>query len=161
MTAAQIGKLPPFSLPRSGLSCEQRRAEGQSLCGLVPREPYAEWKPPKTRQDLLRTLQGGTRDGNFTSFRCGRAAWLHRPSAFCEDQPASWELIFSRLPSPALRPAAQSCRGRARRGDPARLAGCRGNSAVLDETLSEWAELYGDQTKGDHDAPARRFAEEK
>ena len=81
MTAAQIGKLPPFSLPRSGLSCEQRRAEGQSLCGPVPREPYAEWKPPKTRQDLVRTFtrrhQG--RQLHLVPLRTGRMA----ASPFC------------------------------------------------------------------------------
>jgi hypothetical protein len=31
-----------------------------------------------------------------------------------------------------------------------RLAGYCGNSTVLDEALSEWAEKYGDQTERDH-----------
>jgi uncharacterized protein (DUF2252 family) len=42
-------------------------------------------------------------------------------------------------------------RAHARTGDPARIAGYCGNSAVLDEALAEWAESYGDQTERDHD----------
>jgi uncharacterized protein (DUF2252 family) len=42
-------------------------------------------------------------------------------------------------------------RAHARTSDPARIAGYCGNSAVLDESLAEWAELYGNQTEEDHD----------
>jgi uncharacterized protein (DUF2252 family) len=41
-------------------------------------------------------------------------------------------------------------RAHSRTGDPARIAGYCGNSAVLDEALAEWAESYGDQTEEDH-----------
>ena len=43
-------------------------------------------------------------------------------------------------------------RAHARTGDPARIAGYCGNSAVLDEALATWAEAYGDQTESDHAA---------
>jgi uncharacterized protein (DUF2252 family) len=43
-------------------------------------------------------------------------------------------------------------RAHARTGDPARVAGYCGNSAVLDEALAHWAESYGDQTVKDHAA---------
>jgi uncharacterized protein (DUF2252 family) len=42
-------------------------------------------------------------------------------------------------------------RAHSRTGDPARIAGYCGNSALLDEALAEWAEKYGDQTERDHD----------
>ncbi|MFY9845299.1 MAG: DUF2252 family protein, partial [Terriglobales bacterium] len=41
-------------------------------------------------------------------------------------------------------------RAHSRTGDPARIAGYCGKSAVLDEALAEWAESYGDQTEEDH-----------
>ena len=41
-------------------------------------------------------------------------------------------------------------RAHSRTGDPARISGYCGNSTVLDEALSEWAEAYGDQTEQDH-----------
>jgi hypothetical protein len=41
-------------------------------------------------------------------------------------------------------------RAHSRTGDPARIAGYCGASAVLDEALAEWAERYGDQTERDH-----------
>jgi uncharacterized protein (DUF2252 family) len=41
-------------------------------------------------------------------------------------------------------------RAHSRTGDPARIAGYCGNSAVLDEALAEWSESYGDQTERDH-----------
>ena len=43
-------------------------------------------------------------------------------------------------------------RAHARTSDPARIAGYCGNSAVLDDALAAWAELYGDQTEQDHAA---------
>jgi len=41
-------------------------------------------------------------------------------------------------------------RAHARTGDPAKIAGYCGNSAVLDEALASWGEAYGDQTEEDH-----------
>ncbi|MGB8888628.1 MAG: DUF2252 domain-containing protein [Candidatus Korobacteraceae bacterium] len=46
---------------------------------------------------------------------------------------------------------AMLARAHSRTGDPARIAGYCGNSAVLDEALAEWAESYGDQTERDHE----------
>jgi hypothetical protein len=43
-------------------------------------------------------------------------------------------------------------RAHARTGDPARVAGYCGKSAVLDEAFAEWGECYGDQTERDHAA---------
>jgi uncharacterized protein (DUF2252 family) len=43
-------------------------------------------------------------------------------------------------------------RAHARTGDAARIAGYCGNSCVLDESLAQWAEAYGDQTEADHEA---------
>jgi uncharacterized protein (DUF2252 family) len=43
-------------------------------------------------------------------------------------------------------------RAHARTSDAARIAGYCGNSRVLDESLAQWAEAYGDQTEADHEA---------
>jgi uncharacterized protein (DUF2252 family) len=43
-------------------------------------------------------------------------------------------------------------RAHARVGDIACIAGYCGNSSVLDESLAQWAEAYGDQTEADHEA---------
>jgi uncharacterized protein (DUF2252 family) len=43
-------------------------------------------------------------------------------------------------------------RAHARTSDAARIAGYCGNSSVLDESLEQWAEAYGDQTEADHEA---------
>ena len=43
-------------------------------------------------------------------------------------------------------------RAHARTSDAARIAGYCGNSSVLDESLEQWAEAYGDQTEADHGA---------
>jgi uncharacterized protein (DUF2252 family) len=43
-------------------------------------------------------------------------------------------------------------RGHARSADAAKIAGYCGNSAVLDDALARWAELYADQTELDHAA---------
>ncbi|MDE3010331.1 MAG: DUF2252 domain-containing protein [Pseudomonadota bacterium] len=46
--------------------------------------------------------------------------------------------------------AALLARGHARTGDAAVIAGYCGNSKVLDESLADWAELYGDQVEKDY-----------
>jgi uncharacterized protein (DUF2252 family) len=46
-------------------------------------------------------------------------------------------------------------RAHARSADPAVIAGYCGNSEVLDEALTDWAEAYGDQTEADHDVFAK------
>jgi hypothetical protein len=43
-------------------------------------------------------------------------------------------------------------RAHARTRYAARIAGYCGNSPVLDESLAQWAEAYGDQTEADHEA---------
>jgi hypothetical protein len=43
-------------------------------------------------------------------------------------------------------------RAHARTSDAARIAGYCGNSSVLDESLEQWAEAYGDQTEADREA---------
>jgi len=52
-------------------------------------------------------------------------------------------------------------RAHARTGDPARVAGYCGNSAVLDEAFAEWEESYGDQTERDHAALVKAIQEGK
>lgn len=46
--------------------------------------------------------------------------------------------------------AALLARGHARTGDAAVIAGYCGNARVLDETLADWAEQYGDQVESDY-----------
>ena len=52
-------------------------------------------------------------------------------------------------------------RAHSRTGDPARVAGYCGNSAVLDDAFAEWAESYGDQTERDHAALVKAIQEGK
>ena len=52
-------------------------------------------------------------------------------------------------------------RAHARTGDPARIAGYCGNSAVFDRAMAQWAESHGDQTERDHAALVKAIRQGK
>jgi uncharacterized protein (DUF2252 family) len=52
-------------------------------------------------------------------------------------------------------------RAHSRTGDPARISGYCGNSTVLDDALTQWAESYGDQTEEDHAALVKAIRQKR
>ena len=81
----------------------------------------------------------------------GRHFYVRQMKNLKASIPVEW------LTGPAFNFHARACggilaRAHARTGDPARVAGYCGNSAVLDDALAKWAESYGDQTESDHAA---------
>ena len=76
MAIAKIEELPKFDSGRDLRSWKERRADGKTLRGRVPRESHAEWKPGKNRPDLLKLLAESNkgRQEHLIPLRMGRMA---------------------------------------------------------------------------------------
>lgn len=76
MAIAKLLPLPKFDLGRKFMSWEERRAEGKKLRRTVPREAHAEWSPPKSRPDPVKTVMANNkgRQKHLIPLRMGRMA---------------------------------------------------------------------------------------
>jgi uncharacterized protein (DUF2252 family) len=76
MAIARLHSMPKFDLGRKGLSWEERRAEGKKLRQAVPRESHAQWAPPKSRPDPVKTVMESNegRQKHLIPLRMGRMA---------------------------------------------------------------------------------------
>lgn len=76
MAIAKLHPLPKFDLEQKPLSWEERRAAGKKLRSAVPREAHAEWSPPKSRPDPVKTVMANNqgRQKHLIPLRMGRMA---------------------------------------------------------------------------------------
>ncbi len=76
MAIAKLHPLPDFDLKRKALPWEERRAAGKKLRGTVPREAHAEWTPPRSRPDPVKTVMADNkgRQKHLIQLRMGRMA---------------------------------------------------------------------------------------
>ena len=76
MAIAKLQPLPDFDLKRKAVPWEERRATGKKLRGDIPRESHAEWSPPKSRPDPVKTVMASNsgRQKSLIPLRMGRMA---------------------------------------------------------------------------------------
>jgi hypothetical protein len=162
----------PYSPLKAHVSVPTRYAAGKALRNKVPRESHAEWNPPKNRPPAVDLVMAGNagRQPELVPLRIGRMA--ASPSAFLRGAAAVMAWDLSHTPITGIQTLIDGdahinnfglyfwgfvcgtllAHAHCRNGDAAKMAGYCGKSEVLDETLADFAEAYGDQTETDHAA---------